>query len=143
MKWTQNKRTQCPTRTALPMSVSIPKGKEVRCCSWESHLDPFQRCGGNRWESTSALSPSRSLLVAAVSHEANKIIFPKLPVTYLFKSHLQVSADEAFLLTTGQVCPRSTGLPKGIPGVHPGMHAFPLMLHLFFGVWSAFVSLFI
>lgn len=107
VKWTQNKRTQCPARVALPESVSIPEGKAGRC-SWVSRLDSFQRCGGNRWtrlrfwlEATTVLSPCRSLLVAAVSREANKILFPKLLVMHLFVSHLQVNMDEALLPPTG------------------------------------------
>lgn len=64
---------------------------------------PFPEVWKGRWEATTALSPSRS--VAAV-HEANKIIFPKLPVMYLFKSHLQENPDEAFPLPTGQACMR-------------------------------------
>lgn len=65
-------------------------------------LRPFLKVWREQWGPTTSLSLSRSLLVAAVSQEVNKIIFPKLPVTYLFKSHLQVNDDEGFLLPTAR-----------------------------------------
>lgn len=85
-------------------------------------------------EATTALSPYKSLPMAAVSYEANKILFLKLPLLCISKAYLQINNDEGFLPPTGQVCQRlGMRLAESMPGDYPCVYALPLMLRLSLG----------